>query len=76
MIIKKLFQYLFLLCLVFFTSTTFAAVELGIDSLTLQGGSEVYQDTEISVVMILRNSGNSTLDVTSPIQPGFISCSV
>ncbi len=76
MIIKKLFQYLFVLCLVFFTSTTFAAVELGIDSLTLQGGSEVYQDTEISVVMILRNSGNSTLDVTSPIQPGFISCSV
>ncbi len=71
--LKKL---LFWLISVFSLSSVFAAVELSLETLQFPSGTWIYQNTNPSVSLIIRNSGVDTASITTPSAAGFISCTV
>ena len=67
---------LFWLISLFSFSSVFAAVELSLDTLQFPSGTGIYQYTNPSLTLIIRNSGVDTASITTPSAAGFISCTV
>ena len=69
-------KMLFWLCLLLFLGTSFAAVELSLDSLVMPWWSGAYQWDSPTLVVILRNNGTDTATVTTPTPAWLIACHV
>lgn len=67
---------LFWLISLFSFSSVFATVELSLDTLQFPSGTGIYQYTNPSLTLIIRNSGVDTASITTPSAAGFISCTV
>ena len=71
--VKKI---IFWLLSMFTIGTSFAVVQLSIETLAMQRWSWAYQWTSPNIVMTIRNSGTDTATVGTAIPAGLISCVV